>query len=88
VWDPPSAPANSREYAWQFANSMLEFMHTVYTDLELAFPDNRTSPRADWWVCLFRRWCRVSLLRDSWQKLEPVYSDDFRLFARRELLLP
>lgn len=88
VWDPPSEPANSSEYAWQFANSLLEFMHTVYTDLELAFPDNRTSPRADWWVCLFRRWCRVSLLRDTWRKLEPVYADDFRLFARRELLLP
>jgi hypothetical protein len=88
LWDPPAEPAHSGDYAWQFANTLLEFMHTVYTDLELAFPNNRTSPRADWWVCLFRRWCRVSLLRDTWQKLQPVYSDEFRLFARRELMLP
>ncbi|MGA7341209.1 MAG: hypothetical protein WBE72_01955 [Terracidiphilus sp.] len=88
LWDPPANPPGSADYAWQFANSLLDFMYTVYADLELAFPDNRTSPHADWWICLFRRWCRVSLLRDTWEKMTPVYSAEFQLFARRELKLP
>ena len=88
LWDPPEPLAQSKDYAWQFANTLLDFMYTVYTDLELAFPDNRTSPHADWWVCLFRRWCRVELVRETWLKLEPIYSGEFQLFARRELMLP
>ena len=88
LWDAPDTPAQSKDYAWQFANAVLDFMYTVYSDLELAFPDNRTSPHADWWVCLFRRWCRVSLLQETWRKLEPIYTEEFRLFARRELMLP
>jgi hypothetical protein len=87
LWEAPDLPAQSKDYAWQFANAVLDFMYTVYIDLELAFPDNRTSPHADWWVCLFRRWCRVSLLQETWRKLEPTYIEEFRLFARRELML-
>ncbi|MGB6743775.1 MAG: hypothetical protein WBE38_08955, partial [Terracidiphilus sp.] len=87
-WDAPRLPAGSEAYARQFFNSLLDFMYTVYVDLELAFPDNRTSPHADWWVCLFRRWCRVSLLRDTWTQLHSVYSNEFKLFAKRELKLP
>lgn len=88
LWNAPSAPVGSKDYAWQFANALLDFMYTVYADLDLAFPDNRTSPHADWWICLFRRWCRVSLLRDTWQRMTPIYSQEFQLFARRELKLP
>jgi hypothetical protein len=87
-WDPPQNPAGSLAYAEQFANSVLDFMYSIYADLELAFPANRTSPHAGWWICLFRRWCRVSLLRDTWEKMTPIYSGEFRQFARRELKLP
>jgi hypothetical protein len=87
-WNAPDNPEGSKDYAWQFANALLDFMYTVYTDLELAFPDNRVSPHADWWVCLFRRWCRVSLLQETWQRMEQIYPEEFRLFARRELMLP
>lgn len=88
VWMPPPNPVNSREYALQFANSLLDFMFTVYQNLALAFPDNRVSPRADWWVCLFRRWCRVTLLHDAWRSHVAMHSPEFRLFGRRELKLP
>ena len=87
-WTPPGTPATSPDYSWQFANSLLDFMYTVYTNLQLAFPDNRTSPHAQWWICLFRRWCKVSLMQDTWRVLAPVYSREFRLFAERELQLP
>ena len=76
------------QYARQFANSVLNFMYTVYTNLQLAFPGNRVSPHAGGWVCLFRRWSRVTLLRDAWTALKPIYSEEFQLFARRELRLP
>jgi hypothetical protein len=87
----PLAPATFKGnalYATQFANSMLDFMYTVYSDLQLAFPDNRTSPHAKWLICLFRRWCRVTLLRETWKSHVPTYPIEFRLFACRELRLP
>lgn len=75
-------------YAIQFANSLLDFMCTVYTNLQLAFPDNRTSPHAIWWICMFRRWCRVDVVQESWKRHADVYPEEFKLFARRELMLP
>ena len=85
-WSPPDAAG--AQYAGQFANALLDFMYVVYTDLQLAFPDKRCSPHADWWLCLFRRWCRVSLLRDTWTNLTPIFAQEFQLFAKRELKLP
>ena len=87
-WPDPANPMGNREYALQFANSLLDFMYTVYENLDLAFPDNRVSPRAEWWVCLFRRWCRVTLVREAWGNHVAMHSAEFRLFARRELKLP
>jgi hypothetical protein len=86
-WEPPQTPPNSLDYAMQFANSALEFMYTVYTNLQLAFPDNRVSPHADWWICIFRRWSRVKLMQDAWLQHVPIFPEEFRLFARRELML-
>ncbi len=87
-WIAANLPAGSLAYGLQFANSVLDFMATVYLNLELAFPDNRTSPHAEWWICIFRRWCRVDLVRRSWVEHAASYPLEFRLFARRELGLP
>lgn len=87
-WNAPQDPAESEMYATQFAHSLLKFMYAVYTNLQLAFPDNRVSPHAEWWICLFRRWCRVKLVQDTWEARRTVYSEEFRLFAIRELGLP
>jgi len=87
-WNAPQSPANSHDFSMQFANSLVEFMYTIYTNLQLAFPDNQTSPHADWWICLFRRWCRVTLVQKAWLQHVPMYPSEFRLFARRELKLP
>ena len=75
-------------YALQFANALLDFMYTVYMNLQLAYPDNKTSPHAEWWICMFRRWCRVDVVRESWKRHSEVYPEEFWLFARRELMLP
>jgi hypothetical protein len=80
--------ATEPAYAIQFANSLLDFMCTVYTNLQLAFPDNRTSPHAIWWICMFRRWCRVDVVQESWKRHADVYPEEFKLFAKRELMLP
>jgi hypothetical protein len=89
---PWAAPADlapgAAIFATQFANVLFDFMYTVYTDLQLAFPDNRVSPHAEWWICLFRRWCRVNLMQESWKTHIPTLPTEFRLFARRELGLP
>jgi hypothetical protein len=87
-WITANLAPGAQAYAMQFANSLLDFMATVYMNLELAFPDNRVSPHAEWWICLFRRWCRVDLMHKSWTEHAPSYPLEFRLFARRELGLP
>jgi len=88
AWSARGGDPQSLLYPGQFASSLLDFMYTVYTNLVLAFPDNRVSPHAEWWICLFRRWCRVTLVQDAWRSHAPMYSVEFRLFARRELRLP
>jgi hypothetical protein len=87
-WNPPQEPPESGLYAAQFAISLIDLMYSIYTDSQLAFPDNRISPHAQWWICLFRRWCRVDLVQETWATHELVYSSEFGLFARRELGLP
>jgi hypothetical protein len=87
-WKPPQDPPQSELYATQFAVALVDLMYTIYTDSQLAFPDNRVSPHAQWWICLFRRWCRVDFVQDTWTTHELVYSEEFRLFAKRELGLP
>jgi hypothetical protein len=87
-WTTANLAPGALAYAMQFANSLLDFMATVYINLELAFPDNRVSPHAEWWICMFRRWCRVDLVQKSWTEHAPSYPLEFRLFARRELGLP
>jgi hypothetical protein len=88
TWEVPAGDALGVLYPGQFANSLIDFMYTIYTDLQLAFPDNRVSPHAVWWICLFRRWCRVTLLRDAWKMHVAGYPLEFQLFAGRELNLP
>ncbi|MGA3069540.1 MAG: hypothetical protein ABSD43_04930 [Terracidiphilus sp.] len=87
-WNPPQEPPESGLYAAQFAIALIDLMYSIYTDSQLAFPDNRVSPHAQWWICLFRRWCRVDLVQETWASHELVYSSEFGLFARRELGLP
>ena len=88
VWLSAQAQPGVDVFALQFANSLLDFMATVYINLKLAFPDNRVSPHAEWWICLFRRWCRVDIVRASWLSHAETYPIEFQLFARRELRLP
>jgi len=87
-WNPPQEPPESGLYAAQFAIALIDLMYSIYTDSQLAFPDNRVSPHAQWWICLFRRWCRVDFVQETWATRELVYSSEFGLFARRELGLP
>jgi hypothetical protein len=88
AWITANLAEGAQAYAMQFADSLLNFMATVYLNLDLAFPDNRVSPHAEWWICLFRRWCRVDLVQKSWTEHAPSAQLEFRLFARRELGLP
>jgi hypothetical protein len=87
AWLPAHTDKAVEAYAVQFGNSLLDFMATVYTNLKLAFPDNRVSPHAEWWICIFRRWCRVDVVQAAWQQHAETYPIEFQLFARRELRL-
>ncbi len=86
-WITAHLEQGQRVYGEQFATALLDFMVTVYINLKLAFPDNRTSPHAEWWICLFRRWCRVDIVRQAWKTHAVGFPLEFQLFAQRELRL-
>ena len=82
-WAPVDAAA--KDYALQFGNSLIDFMSTVYNNLQLAFMDNRTSPHAKGWIALFRKWCNTDLIQEAWQQFGDTYPQEFQLFARTVL---
>jgi hypothetical protein len=88
TWFAPADVAGAYEYALQFGNSLIDFMWTVYNNLQLAFADNRTSPHAGRWISLFTRWCSVPLMRDAWARFRGVYGMEFQLFGESELGMP
>jgi hypothetical protein len=85
-WKPRNGVCNS--YALQFGNSLIDFMWSVYNNLQLAFLDNRTSPHAQAWIGMFLKWSSTELIRNAWLQFGDTYPKEFRLFATEVLWLP
>ena len=81
-------PPEDAEYARGFTSEMLEFMWTVYVDLNLVQPVNLAHPHSRGWVEIFSKWSQVDAVRDGWRVYGESYSAEFRLFAESHLNLP
>jgi hypothetical protein len=76
------------EYARGFASELLEFIWTVYADLNLVQPANLEHPHSRGWIGIFGKWSKVDAVQDGWSIYRDSYSPQFRLFARSQVNLP
>ena len=75
------AHADSADYGIQFCEKLIEFVFTIYMQLELVFPANLAHPFSQGWIEIFRRWAKIDVVRDSWLRYGPSYSKAFQIFA-------
>ena len=76
------------EYARGFTSELLEFVWTVYTDLNLVQPVNLDHPHSRGWIAIFEKWSKVDAVQRGWNAYRDSYSPQFHLFARSQLNLP
>jgi hypothetical protein len=69
------------EYAVRFSYDLIEFMWTVFTDLNLVLTENRSHPYAYGWCAMFKVWAGIDAVQDAWSKYGMTYSQRFRNFA-------
>jgi hypothetical protein len=82
-------PGADVDYAVRFSSELIEFIFTVYLQLQLVLPDNLSHPFAQGWLAIFRSWSRIDVIRDGWAKYAPGYTKAFRIFAENgEIGLP
>lgn len=79
-WTTGRAPANV-VYAVGFMSELLEFMSTVYTDLNLVLPANAEHPHSQGWINLFAKCGKVDVVKLGWAKFGPSYPAAFQRFA-------
>jgi predicted acylesterase/phospholipase RssA len=75
-------------YAVAFTSELIEFMETVYLDLNLVYPPNARHPHAQGWIEVFKKCATVDVIRDGWLKFGPSYSPGFQRFATDSVGLP
>jgi hypothetical protein len=75
------AHAGSRDYSVRFCSKLIEFVFTIYMQLELVFPENLTHPFSQGWIEIFRRWAKIDVVGDAWLRYGPSYSKAFQIFA-------
>ena len=74
------------EYAVQFSFELIEFIHTVFNQLELRLPEKRNHPYAQGWSRIFTKWTKINVVQDGWNRYSNSYSPSFRLFAESDLV--
>jgi hypothetical protein len=87
AWTAGREPA-AIDDARSFAGELLQFVWTIYVELNLVQPDQLAHPHSRGWVDIFKRWCDVDVIRSAWALSRDTYSQQFRLFAHTHLGLP
>jgi hypothetical protein len=77
-----------KTYARGFCSELLEFIWTVYTDLNLVQPVKLQHPHSQGWVDIFKKWSQVDIVQEGWAGYRDSYSRRFQLFARNNVNLP
>ena len=75
------AHADSADYGIRFCSKLIEFVFTIYLQLNLVFPENLQHPFSQGWIVIFKRWARIDVVRDSWLRYGPSHSKAFQIFA-------
>jgi hypothetical protein len=72
------------EYAVQFSSELIEFIFTVFSQLDLVLPEKRNHPYALGWSRIFTKWTKIDVVRDGWARYRDSYSPSFQRYAESD----
>ena len=70
------------EAAIRFSSELIEFIFTVFNQLDLVLPEKRTHPYAQGWSLIFNKWSKIDVVQDGWKRYRGSYSPSFQKFAQ------
>jgi hypothetical protein len=70
------------ESAIRFSSELIEFIFTVFNQLDLVLPEKRTHPYAQGWSLIFNKWSKIDVVQDGWKRYRASYSPSFQKFAQ------
>ncbi len=76
--------AEQIESAVRFSSELIEFIFTVFNQLNLALLEKREHPYAQGWSLIFTKWAKIDVVREGWGKYRSSYSSGFQRFAQSE----
>ncbi|MGB0013188.1 MAG: hypothetical protein WBQ03_16380 [Candidatus Sulfotelmatobacter sp.] len=74
--------ADQIESAIRFSSELIEFIFTVFNQLDLVLPEKRTHPYAQGWSLIFNKWSKINVVQDGWKRYRGSYSPSFQMFAQ------
>ena len=72
------------ESAIRFSSELIEFIFTIFNQLDLVLPEKRTHPYAQGWSLIFNKWSKIDVVQTGWKRYRGSYSPSFRKFAQSE----
>jgi hypothetical protein len=72
------------ESAIRFSSELIEFIFTVFNQLDLVLPEKRTHPYAQGWSLIFNKWSKIDVVQTGWKRYRGSYSPSFRKFAQSD----
>jgi hypothetical protein len=68
--------------ATRFSSELIEFIFTIFNQLDLVLPEKRTHPYALGWSLIFNKWSKIDVVQDGWKRYRGSYSPSFQKFAQ------
>lgn len=72
------------ESAIRFSSELIEFIFTIFNQLDLVLPEKRTHPYAQGWSLIFNKWSKIDVVQIGWKRYRGSYSPSFRKFAQSD----
>ena len=67
--------------AVRFSSELIEFIFTVFNQLNLVLPEKREHPYAKGWSRIFNKWAKIDVVQEGWKRYRDSYSPTFQRFA-------
>lgn len=69
------------EAAIRFSFELIEFIFTVFNQLNLVLLEKQQHPYARGWSLIFTKWAKIDVVQEGWKRYRCSYSRSFRRFA-------
>jgi len=65
----------------RFSFELIEFIFTVFNQLNLVLLEKRQHPYARGWSVIFTQWAKIDVVRDGWKRYRASYTPSFQRFV-------